>query len=67
MVQDVKRGGLASQSRILADDVITQINERAINTPKDFIEVVEGLQKNTVARVAIIREGQRVMIGLRIE
>ena len=67
VVQDVKRGGLASQSRILADDVITQINERAINTPKDFIEVVEGLQKNTVARVAIIREGQRVMIGLRIE
>lgn len=67
VVQDVKRGGLASQSRILADDVITQINDQAINDPNDFVKVVENLKKNTVARVTIIREGQRAMLGLRIE
>ena len=31
LVQDVKRGGLASQSRILANDVITEINDQLID------------------------------------
>ena len=66
-IQDVTRGGLAAESRIIAGDVITQINNRKINTPNDFVEAVSELQKNTVARVAIIRDGQHAMIGLRIQ
>ncbi|WP_445115468.1 Do family serine endopeptidase [Acinetobacter sp. WZC-1] len=67
LIQDVTRGGLAAQSRIMPGDVITQINGKKVTTPNDFVDAVSGLQKNTVARVAIVREGQHAMIGLRIQ
>ncbi|WP_270384817.1 Do family serine endopeptidase [Acinetobacter guillouiae] len=66
-IQDVTRGGLAAQSRILPGDVITQVNNKNVNTPNDFVDAISELQKNTVARVAIVREGQHAMIGLRIQ
>lgn len=67
LIQDVTAGGLAAQSRIMPGDVITQINNKKINTPNDFVDAVADLQKNTVARVAIVREGQHAMVGLRIQ
>lgn len=67
LIQDVARGGLAAQSNIQPGDVVTQINSSKINNPNDFVTVVSELKKNTVARVAIIREGQHAMLGLRIQ
>lgn len=67
LIQDVTLGGLAAQSRIRAGDIITQVNNKKVNTANDFVEAVADLQKNTVARVAIVREGQHAMIGLRIQ
>ncbi|MEN3978964.1 Do family serine endopeptidase [Acinetobacter sp. CWB-B33] len=67
LIQDVRRGGIASQARILPGDVVTQINNKAIGNTKDFIAAVSDLKKNTVARVTIIREGQRAIVGMRIE
>lgn len=66
LIQDVKIGGLAAQSRIQVGDVITQINGRSIKDAESFINVVAELKNNTVARVGIIREGQNAIIGLRI-
>lgn len=66
LIQSVKAGGLAAQSRILAGDIITQINGRAIKDSEGFIDRVSELKNNTVARVGIIREGQNAIIGLRI-
>ncbi|RKG39264.1 Do family serine endopeptidase [Acinetobacter rongchengensis] len=66
-IEDVTSGGLAAQSRIIPGDIITQVNNKKINTPNDFVEAVSELQKNTVARVAIVREGQHAMVGLRIQ
>ena len=43
------------------------LNNKKINTPNDFIDAVADLQKNTVARVAIVRDGQHAMLGLRIQ
>ncbi len=65
-VQDVVRGGLAAQSRIQAGDVITQINGKQISGANDFVESVSNLKNNTVARVAIVRQGQNAILGLRI-
>ncbi|MBJ9986867.1 Do family serine endopeptidase [Acinetobacter sp. S40] len=67
LVQDVTRGGLAAQSNIISGDVITQINNTAILNANDFAKTVAALPKNTVARVSIIRQGQRAMLGLRIK
>lgn len=67
LIQDVVRGGLASQSRILPGDVVTQINGKAILNANDFMETVSELKNNTVARVAIIRQGQNAILGLRIK
>ena len=65
-VQDVVRGGLAAQSRIQAGDVITQSNGKQISGANDFVESVSNLKNNTVARVAIVRQGQNAILGLRI-
>ena len=66
LIQEVKRGGLAAQSRMMAGDIVTQVNAKKVHNPNDFVDAVSELQKNTVARVAIIRDGQYAMIGLRI-
>lgn len=65
-IQEVVRGGLADQSKILASDVVTQINNKKILNTNDFVEAVSSLKNNTVARVAILRGGQSVIVGLRI-
>lgn len=66
-IQDVVRGGLASQSRIIPGDVVTQINNKAVLNSNDFVEAVSELKENTVARVAIVRQGQNAIVGLRIK
>lgn len=66
-VQDVRRGGLASLSNIIPGDVIIQVNNTQILNSQDFAKVVSNLPKSTVARVGIIRQGQRAMLGLRIQ
>ncbi|WP_336936169.1 Do family serine endopeptidase [Acinetobacter beijerinckii] len=66
LVQDVKRGGLASLSNIVAGDVILQVNGTPITNSQMFAKTVAALPKNSVARVAIVRQGQRAILGLRL-
>ena len=66
LVQDVKRGGLASLSNIIAGDVIIQVNGTPITNSQMFAKTVAALPKKSVARVAIIRQGQRAIVGLRL-
>ena len=65
-VQDVKRGSLASLSNIVAGDIILQVNGTAISNSQMFVKTMSALPKNSVARVAIIRQGQRAILGLRL-
>ncbi|MEQ1309921.1 Do family serine endopeptidase [Acinetobacter sp. XH1639] len=66
LVQDVKRGSLASLSNIVAGDVILQVNGTPILNSQMFVKTMTALPKNSVARVAIIRQGQRAILGLRL-
>lgn len=66
LVQDVKRGSLASLSKIVAGDVILQVNGTPILNSQMFVKTMTALPKNSVARVAIIRQGQRAILGLRL-
>ncbi|MGE8561012.1 MAG: Do family serine endopeptidase [Acinetobacter sp.] len=67
LVQEVKRGGVAAQSRMIAGDIITQINNKKILNSNDFINSVSELKKGSIARVSIIRQDQRAILGMRIE
>ena len=67
LVQEVKLGGVAAQSRMIAGDIITQINNKAILNSNDFINSVSELKKGSIARVSIIRQNQHAMLGMRIE
>ena len=65
MIQDVRRDGIAAQARIMPNDVVTQINGKAILNSNQFVEAVADL-KGSVARVGLIRQGQRAIVGMRI-
>lgn len=67
LIQDVNRGGLAAQSKIMPGDVVTQINGKKVLNVNEFVEAVAELKNNTVARVTVIRAGQPAIIGLRIQ
>ena len=67
LVQEVKLGGIAAQSRMIAGDIITQINNKAILNSNDFIQSVSELKKGSIARVSIIRQNQHALLGMRIE
>ena len=67
LIQDVLRDGVAAQAKILPGDVVTQLNNKTINNANEFVSAVSELKKGTIARVAIIREGQRAIVGMRIQ
>ena len=50
-----------------AGDIITQINNKNILNSTDFIKSVSELKKGSIARVSIIRQDQRAILGMRIE
>lgn len=66
-IQEVTAGGLAAKARILPGDVILQVNDKAIINTTDFAQIMSKLKLGSVARVAILRERQRVVVGMRIE
>src|SRR5574344_1662020 len=67
LLQEVRRGGSAAQARIMPGDVIVQLNNTTIQNANQFVETVSTLKQGTVARVVIIRQGQRAIIGMRIQ
>ncbi len=67
LIQDVRAGGLAAQARIQPNDVVTSVNGKTVLNSKQFVDVVSELKNGTVARVAIIRQGQRAIVGMRIQ
>lgn len=66
VIQDVRPGGIAAQARIMPNDVVTNINGKTILNSNQFVETVSELNKGSVARVTLIRQGQRVIVGMRV-
>ena len=67
LVRDVKRGGLASLSNLVAGDVIVQVNSTPVANSQAFANAIAALPKNSVARIVIVRQGQRAIVGLRLQ
>lgn len=59
--------GLAASSGLQAGDVIVQFNQRTINTPQDFIQQIQQLPKKGVVTIQIIRQGEPMVLGIRID
>lgn len=66
-IQEVQRGGLAAQARIQAGDIITQVNGKVVSNTTEFANSVSELKLGTVARIGLIRQGQRAVVGMRVE
>ena len=66
VIQDVRPGGVAAQARIMPNDVVTNINGKTVLNSNQFVETVSELNKGSVARVTLIRQGQRVIVGMRV-
>lgn len=66
MIQDVRSGGIAAQARIMPNDVVTHINNKAVLNAEQFVQEVSELKKGNVARVTLMRQGQRAIVGMRI-
>ena len=67
LLQDVLRGGAASQARLIPGDIIVQVNSRDVKNASEFVETVAQFKKNNVVRMTIIRDGQRAIVGVRIQ
>lgn len=67
LIQDVQRGGVAAQARILPGDVIIQVNNKAVKNTTELSNAIADLKLNSVARIGLVRQGQRVVVGMRIE
>ncbi|WHP05663.1 Do family serine endopeptidase [Acinetobacter corruptisaponis] len=67
LVREVKRGGLASLSNLVAGDVIVQVNSTPVANSQAFAKAIAALPKNSVARIVILRQGQRAIVGLRLQ
>ena len=67
LVREVKRGGLASLSNLVAGDVIVQVNSTPVANSQAFANAIAALPKNSVARIVIVRQGQRAIVGLRLQ
>ncbi len=67
LIQDVRAGGIASQARIQPGDVVTQVNNKAVNNAEDFVKVISELKNGSIARVSLIRQGQSAIVGMRIQ
>ena len=66
LVQDVRLGGLAAEARILPGDVIVQVNQQSIQSSGQFAQYVRQLKAGSVARVMLLRQGQRLILGMRV-
>ena len=66
LIQDVRHGGLAAVAGIIPGDVIVQLNSTEIKNAEQFVDVVSQLKKGSVARVTLIRQGTRAIVGMRI-
>ncbi|WOE31624.1 MULTISPECIES: Do family serine endopeptidase [unclassified Acinetobacter] len=66
LIQDVRRGGIAATAGLAQGDVIVQINNTEVINPAQFAQLVKSLKLGSVARVTLIRQGTRAIVGMRI-
>lgn len=66
-IQEVKSGGLAAKARIMNGDIVTQVNGQPVGDSAEFATMMSKLKMGSVARISIIRQGLRAVIGMRVE
>ena len=59
--------GLAASSGLAAGDVIVQFNKKDITSTNDFVQAVSRLPKQGVVTVQLIRQGQPLILGIRLD
>ncbi|MDX1733018.1 MAG: Do family serine endopeptidase [Halioglobus sp.] len=67
LVREVLQESPAAGAGILAGDIITLIQSTPIKSVKSFDKAVKGLDENSSIRMRLIRRGNPLFIGLRLE
>ncbi len=67
VVENVSYTGLAAQSGVQQYDVITQIGQKTIKNLNEFRQVMASLDKKGVVPIYLVRQGQPMILGLRLQ
>jgi serine protease Do len=67
VIVDALPGGLAAQSGLQPRDIIIRINNEEVSDSNALARIINSLPTNRVARVAILRDGLPIILGLRLQ
>ena len=67
VVSDLSYSGLAAQSGIQQYDVITQIGKQTVKNINELKQAMDSLDKKVVVPIYLMRQGQPMIAGLRVE
>src|SRR5262245_62407974 len=56
--QSAERGGIRSQ------DVILSVNDTQVDSPRDVLRMISGLEAGRVVRLTILRKGQTLQLSV---
>ncbi|RJQ61621.1 MAG: Do family serine endopeptidase [Desulfobacteraceae bacterium] len=66
LVTEVFVGDPAEKAGIKAKDIIVSVNEKPVNTSHDLTGLVAGLKVGELAKVDVLRDGERMTFNVRI-
>jgi len=64
VIKEVMPGSPAAMEGLQRGDVVLSVNGRAINTARDFAQIVHDLKSGAVMRLQVVREGGRLFVAL---
>lgn len=67
VIADVLPSSLAARAGLQPGDLITQLNNQEVSNTAELQKAIRSLPSSKVVRVAIVRDGLPIILGLRIE
>src|SRR5437660_5014577 len=67
LVKSVVDGGSAKDAGIIANDIITQVNDHKVLDVGDFLQTVKTLRAGDVAKVSLLRGTERLPKEMRVK
>lgn len=66
LIQELRPNGNAQNAGLEAGDILVQLNDTPIRNVTQFIQIMNQVKKGSVIRVTVLRQGQPLILGMRI-